>query len=126
MEKAKIIERLRSFGYEYDESSDSFSLEFAIERVTNHILNEINCEEIPDRLIPIAIDMVCGEFLKVQKAFGKLNNITFEQIANNIRLGDANVQFATESTPEQKFDAAVDNLLSGYESDFACFRKLVW
>lgn len=126
MEKGTIINRLNDFGYAYDMSKDDFSIEFAIEKVTQHILNATNCVEIPDGLNNIAVDMVCAEFLKLKKGFGQLTDIEFEQVASSIKLGDANVQFSNESTPEQKFDASISYLLNGHESDFARYRKLVW
>lgn len=126
MELKTIIDRLYSFGYEYSEENDSFSVGFAIEKITHRILNETNCSEIPEGLNEVAIDMVCAEFLRVKKGFGMLDAVDFELIANSIRLGDANVQFSNDATPEQKFDAAITYLLSGHEDDFACFRKLVW
>lgn len=126
MEKEKIIERLKSFGYEYKDDTDAFSLDFAIEKVTNHVLNKTNCSEIPERLINIAIDMVCAEFLKLKKGFGQLTDIEFEQVAQSIKLGDTNVQFPNEATAEQKFDAAINYLLSGHEDDFIRHRKMVW
>lgn len=126
MDRERIIKRLQSFGYEYDEQNDAFSLDFAMEKVKNHILNNINCSEIPEKLNEIAIDMACAEFLRIQKGFGKLDNIDFELIAHNIKLGDANVQFSNEATPEQQFDAAIGYLLNGHEDDFAAHRKMVW
>ena len=126
METEKIVERLKTFGYEYDEAEDAYSLDFAVSKVTWNILHNINQSTIPEGLMFIAIDMVCAEFLKIQKGFGKLDGIDFELIANNIKLGDTNIQFAAAATPEQKFDASIDYLLTGYESEFARYRKLVW
>lgn len=125
MEKDKIIERLKDFGYEYKDDADAFALEFATEKGTNHILNKTNCDEIPERLIHIAIDMVCAEFLKLKKGFNQLTELEFEQIASSIKLGDATVQLSGAS-PEEKFDAAISYLLNGHEEDFACHRKMVW
>lgn len=126
METSKIIERLKTFGYVYDMQKDEYSLDFAVSKVTWDILNNINCSEIPEGLMYIAIDMACAEFLKIQKGFGMLDNIDFEMIAQNIKLGDTNIQFVNEATPEQKFDASINYLLTGYENEFARYRKLVW
>ena len=125
MDKETIINRLKSLGYEYD-YADDYSIEFTIEKATQQILNIINCSEIPEGLIKIAVDMVCAEFLKLKKGFGLLDNAKFEQIAHSIALGDTNIQFADGSTPEQKFDASIEHLLSGHQEDFIRYRKLVW
>ncbi len=126
MDNENVIKRLKTFGYEYDLNNDSYSIEFAIEKVTNHILNKTNCSEIPDGLNNIAIDMVCAEFLNLKKGFGQLTDFDFEMVAESVKLGDTNIQFAKGSTPEQKFDSCIGYLLTGHEDDFAKYRKLVW
>lgn len=126
MEKETIIQRLESFGYKYDENTDTFFLDFAIEKGTNHILNKINCSEIPKGLIQIAIDMICAEFLQLKKGFNQLTDFDFEQIAQSIKLGDTSIQFSDDATPEEKFNSIINHLLSGYEEDFIRYRKMVW
>lgn len=126
MDIEKVVERLESLGYEYHEHVDSSFLEFAVEKAENHILNNINQSSIPDGLINIAIDMACGEFLKIQKGFGRLSCIEFEQIAQTVKLGDTNIQFANNATPEQQFDDAISYLIYDHEDDFARYRRLVW
>lgn len=125
MDREAIINRLKTLGYEYD-YSDDYAIEFATTKIAQQILNNINCSEIPKGLTNIAVDMVCAEFLKVKKGFGLLDNAKFEQIAQTIKLGDTNIQFANESTPEQKFDTAINYLLNGHNDDFTRYRKLVW
>lgn len=126
MEKADVIKRLRDFGYDYKEAESSDSLDFAISKTTWCILNATNCAEIPEGLSFIAIDMVCAEFLKIKKGFGQLTEIVFENVAKSVAMGDTNVTFADEATPEQKFDAAINYLLTGHEDDFLRYRKMVW
>ena len=125
MENEKIIERLNSLGYVYVEQ-DQTALEFCIQKITHHIFNVTNLTEIPIELNEIAIDMVCGEFLKLKAGMGLLDGITFERVIKSISEGDTNISFADETTPEQKFYAVIDYLLRGYESDFVRFRKMVW
>lgn len=126
MELENIIKRLKDFGYEYNETTDAYSLEFAMDKVEYHILNQTNCSEVPEGLTNITIDMVCAEFLKIKKGFGQLSNFDFELIAQSIKLGDATVQLSNDATPEQKFDAAINYLLSGHTDDFIRYRKMVW
>ena len=126
MDITTISNRLADFGYMYNEEKDGFAVTFAVDKITNHILHETNCSEIDASLIQIAVDMVCAEFLKLKKGFGQLTDMEFELVAQTIRLGDANVQFTNEATPEQKFETALNYLLSGHEADFAACRKMVW
>lgn len=126
MELENITKRLKDFGYEYNETTDAYSLEFAMDKVEYHILNQTNCSEVPEGLTNIAIDMVCAEFLKIKKSFGQLSNFDFELVAQSIKLGDATVQLSNDATPEQKFDTAINYLLSGHDDDFIRYRKMVW
>lgn len=126
MEKADVTKRLKDFGYEYKEDADGHALEFAISKASWSVLNDTNCDEIPEGLMNIAIDMACGEFLQLQKGFGKLTGIEFERVAKSISEGDTSVTFSEGATPEQKFDAAVGHLLTGHKGEFVRYRKLVW
>lgn len=121
----RVIERLQTLGYETKET-DAYSLEFCISKVENHICNLINDSSVPNGLEEIAIEMVCGEFLKLSKGMGLLNSANFEQVAKSVKLGDTNITFADDASPEQKFEATIDYLLRGYNEDFLRYRKLVW
>ena len=125
MEKETIIQRLEGFGYAYTEADD-FPLEFMIEKVTNYIMHVTNQPNIPEGLNNVAVDMVCGEFLRMQKGFGKIDSIQVETMASNIKLGDTTVQFTEPVSPEKQFDAAVEYLITGHVNELLCFRKLVW
>lgn len=125
MDKEIIIKRLTGLGYTYVEA-DEFTLDFTIEKVTNHIMISTNQSSIPEGLLNVAVDMVCGEFLLIQKQFNRLDNMDFEMIAHNIKLGDMSVQFSNEATPEQQFETAARYLISGHSEDLLAFRKLVW
>lgn len=126
MDKEKVSLRLKDFGYEYDETNDSVSLDFAISKTTWSILNATNCAEIPEGLTFVAMDMACAEFLKIKKSFGQLTTIVFENVAKSINMGDTSITFSEEASPEQKFDIVVDYLLTGHEDEFLAYRKLVW
>lgn len=125
MERETIIKRLADFGYTYTDKNE-FTLSFTMEKVTNHILITTNQESIPEKLLKVAVDMVCGEFLLLLKQFGQLGDEDFEMIAHNIKLGDMSVQFANEATPEQQFETAVRYLINGHSADLLAFRRLVW
>ena len=125
MDKETIIKRLADFGYTYT-VDDEFALGFTMEKVENHILISTNQSSIPEGLKNVAVDMVCGEFLLVQKQFGKLEGMDFELLAHNIKLGDMSVQFSNEATPEQQFETAARYLINGHSEDLLAFRKLVW
>ena len=59
-----VKERLKSFGYEAKEE-DASALAFCVEKVHNTIKNDINCQDVPEGLEYIAVDMAAGEFLHI-------------------------------------------------------------
>ena len=65
-----VQQRLLSFGYEVKED-DSFALNFCIDKVQNIIKNDCNVKEIPEGLMQIAVDMVCGELVFMDILFVK-------------------------------------------------------
>lgn len=124
----EVKKRLESFGYSYNES-DSWVLGFVIEKVINVIKAECNVSEVPEGLEQIAIDMVCGEFLFSKKQFGQLTDYDFEAIAKSVKDGDTTVTFAIgegNSTPEQRFNSAVQYLMTYGKSAFASHRCIKW
>lgn len=127
-----VKERLKSLGVPISSepsSSDGFLLSFAIDKVTNHIKNQTNKNEIPDGLKEVAVDMAVGEFLFTKKSMGQLEieSINFEPFAKQVQDGDTNVSYAieNESTPEAKFESFI-NYLRHNEVDFVKYRVLTW
>lgn len=125
MTTEEIRKRLAMLGYTYN-AADEAMIEFCTGKVEEHIKAVTACASIPDDLTHTAIDMVCGEFLRLKKSVGQLTGYTFEQVASNVKLGDTSVSFAADASPEAQFDACVNYLISGHESDLYAYRKLVW
>lgn len=131
IEKDLLIEdiknRLASFGYTLLDT-DSFALEFVIDKVENKIKNECNITEIPDGLYQVEIDRICGEFLFAKKQSGQLTEYDFDFIEKQIQDGDTSVTYAVEAgqTPEQRFDKLVRSLMDTGKGEFASFRRLRW
>jgi len=122
----KLISRLADLGYTYNPETDEGLLEFCLNAIANRIMNRINDSTIPEGLEHIEIDMTCGEFLKMKKSMGQLTTYTFEQIANTIKEGDTQITFQSGATPEQQFDAYINNMINGHEEDYIRYRKMVW
>lgn len=125
-----VIQRLESLGFKWD-GTYGWCLEFAIEKVKNHIMNTCNIKKIPNSLQHIAVDMACGEFLKVMKDSKQLtsDNYDFNAVVKSISEGDVSVTYAIGegcTTDEQKLDALINNLIN---QDLNCIirhRKMVW
>lgn len=126
----KVKNRLVSFGYT-PKQEDEFSITFCVEKVRNTIKNETNCQDIPDGLEHIAVDMAVGEFLLGKKTFAPddLSTIDLSVAVKQIQTGDTNTVFGVgESTltPEQRLDNFINYLLTYRKSEFNSFRRLRW
>lgn len=125
-----VIERLTEIGYEVKES-DTFSLTFCVEKVTNTIKNETNLSEVPDGLSNIAVDMAVGEFLLGKKTFAPddITGLDLTGVVKDIKEGDTTVSFGTGEgtmTPEQRLTTYINYLLNYGKAEFSSYRQLKW
>lgn len=122
-----VLKRLDSLGYTFEVEHDGWMISFAIHKVEAKIKNDCNVPEIPEGLIPCAVDMVCGEFLLDKKQTGQLNleGLDLDGAISSIREGDTTVNFDTSATDEQKFNNFIAHLMDG-KGDFVCYRKMRW
>ena len=132
MEIETIIERLKSLGYEYDEEKDKWAItEFLIPKVKNRILNLTNQSEIPDKLLNVAIDMVCGEFLLVKKNSGQfaIDSSKIQKELSSITEGKFTLSYAVNNDTESddaKLNTLINYLMKHGEEELLCYRKLKW
>ena len=124
--KESITERLKSFGYEVTEDDD-WMLTFCMEKVTKTIMNYCNVSTIPEDLNPTAIDMVCGEFLRIKRQTGQLQigGLDFSGIVTSIKQGDTSVSFSSGMSDEEKVDTLIAYLVDG-KDDLLCYRRMYW
>lgn len=125
-----VIERLTEIGYEVKES-DTFSLTFCVEKVTNTIKNETNLSEVPDGLSNIAVDMAVGEFLLGKKTFAPddITGLDLTGVVKDIKEGDTTISFGTgesTQTPEQRLTTYINYLLNYGKAEFSSYRRLKW
>jgi len=120
--------RLSQLGFEITIHDDAM-IQFAVDKVSNHIKSETNQKEIPEQLEKVAIDMMVGEFLYFKKSLGLLNvaSLDFSTAVKSIQEGDTNVTFAIseKDTTEAKFDKFIHGLIH-QEVNYSAFRKLRW
>lgn len=133
--KEEVIRRLTGLGYKYDETEDSFTIDFLIERCEMHIKNVCNLgddENIPSRLHYVWVDLVCGEFLRQKRDSGKLtewNGFSIDSEIGQIRLGD---MFVTNgkwsSSPATKLNYIIEQLLDPerIKNELVGFRRVKW
>lgn len=125
--KNDVTQRLASFGYTVVQADD-WMLDFIIQKVTNHILNNCNISNIPEGLHQMAVDMVVGEFLMGKKASGQLDEseILSSEAVSSIKLGDTEVRFAEGESDSQELDGLIGFLMKGYETDLVSYRQMKW
>lgn len=121
----QVKERLKSLGYETVESDD-FGLQFAVQKAEQYIKHFCNINEVPDCLMYVLIDMVCGEFLLAKKTMGQLTSIQIEGVVKRLTEGDTTVEFNATTDREATFNAYLEKMAHGHDSDLIAHRKLRW
>lgn len=121
--------QLAAFGYTMTESDDAL-LSLCVTKVVTYAQNEINSDEIPAKLVPFLVDMACGEFLQVKKAFSpdSLTTIDLSAAVKRIQAGDTSTEFAVDKsqTAEGRLDSVISGLTASGRRQFSCFRRLRW
>lgn len=125
-----VKQRLESFGYEAG-AEDEAALAFCVGKVRSTIRNETGCQDVPEGLEHIAVDMATGEFLMSKKTFApaELSGFDFDYAVKQIQTGDTNTVFAVgegSMTPEQRLTTFINYLLSYGQAEFSAFRRIRW
>lgn len=122
-------EQLAAFGYTVTDADDAL-LSLSVSKAVMYAQNEIADDEIPAKLIPFIVDMICGEFLSVKKAFSpeSIAGLDLSAAVKRIQAGDTSTEFAVDSsqTAEGRLDTVISLLRSSGKRQFSCFRKLRW
>lgn len=123
-----VTARLASFGYTVTES-DTWVLNFIIQKVENHIKNICNIDAIPEGLNNIIVDMVVGEFLLNKKSMGNLAGFNLETAIKQIQEGDTSITYAIgdgDLTPEKRLDLLIDYLMNRGKNELLSYRCIKW
>ena len=122
-----MVNRLVSLGYTPTDE-DTWMIAFGIQKVTNHVLNQIGHSTIPEGLVEIVVDMVCGEFLNAKFLSGQLDltGLDLDGMIQSVSQGDTSVSFSAEGSDEAKLKGLLSWLIHGKEGDLICYRKMRW
>lgn len=122
-----FLNRLVSLGYTPKEA-DLWELSFVMSDVENRIKNSCNTSSIPEGLFNVAVDMMCGKFLKIRKDSGRLELSTLDLSGaiTSITEGDVSISFDVNATDEQKLNQLINYLMTKGEGEFVCYRQLKW
>ena len=105
--KTDVVTRLKGFGYTVVTEDDPL-IDYMISKVEQELKNLTNLNEVPTGLKYEWADAVCGEFLSMKMATGKLENIS--QIVKSISEGDTSVTYSEKMTPEAQFLVCLESL----------------
>lgn len=121
------VDRLVSLGYTPTDE-DTWMIAFSVQKTVNHILNQVGHSTIPEGLIEIAVDMICGEFLNSKFLSGQLDltNLDLDGMIQSVSQGDTSVSFSAEGSDEAKLKGLLSWLMYGKEGDLICYRKMQW
>lgn len=122
-----VLKRLDSFGYTLSEA-DVYAIAFSVQKVEDSIKNDCNVSEIPEGLMNIAVDMVCGEMLGTLYRTGKLSldGLDLDGAIASVSAGDTSVSFDNAMSDDGKFTTLVQLLQGVGRGEFACYRKIRW
>ena len=122
-----VLQRLVSLGYKIEENDDCF-LAYITKKVENHIKNSCNVTTLPDGLLYVAVDRVCGEFLFTKKQSGQLTveGIDLRCAVASISEGDTSISFVNGASDEEKFDQLINYLMTQGEGELVCYRRIKW
>ena len=99
-----------------------------MQKVENSIKNDCNVSEIPEGLMNIAVDMVCGEVLSVKYRTGQLEltSLDLDGAIASVTVGGASVSFDNNTSDVGKFDVLISLLANSGRGEFACYRRIKW
>lgn len=122
-----VVDRLVSLGY-IPLEEDSWVLAYTTKGTVYRVLNEINHAKVPEGLLKVVVDMICGEFLNSKFMSGQLdlNGLDLDGMIQSVTEGDTSVTFSAESSDEAKLKGLLSWLMHGKEGDLLCYRKMRW
>ena len=122
-----VVRRLVSFGFVPIEE-DAWMIAYSIKGTVNHVLNKINHSLIPEGLVEIVVDMICGEVLNAKFLSGQLDMaaLDLDGMIQSVKEGDTQVNFSTDGSDETKLKGLLSWLIQGKGSDLLCYRKMRW
>lgn len=119
--RPKINDRLLSLGIE---DQDEMLIAYLYELTLEHVLNNINQEELPDGLTYHFVEAICGKYVQACYLSGR-GGIDFDTAFKSVHLGDTTVELGGLSEAD-KYKALTDALNKGLEAELECYRQLRW
>lgn len=107
--------RLCDLGFEVPENHSDM-LKEAVKRAEQCVMNTCNCENVPEELSFVALDIAAGEYLLAARCKGE------DFLVESVSEGDVSVSFKDESP----VDGIIDMLLNSGRDEMLSFRRVKW
>lgn len=122
-----VVERLVCFGVAPTDE-DAWMIAYTTKGTVNHVLNQINRQDIPEGLHEVVVDMICGELLNAKFLSGQLDldSLNLDGMIQSVKEGDTTVNFSAEGSDEAKLKNLLSWLMQGKGCDLLCHRKMRW
>lgn len=117
-----VKRRLEGLGFPVT-AADEWILTFCVDKVTNHIKNNCNINEVPQGLHEVAVDLVSGEYLQGKFSTGQLGD--YSQAINKIKEGDTDITYVSGMSDAELVKSLIASL-QGREINFAAYRCIKW
>lgn len=121
----QVKERLQSLGYNVLDG-DEYGIHFAIKSSEQYIKHFCNICEVPTCLEHVLIDMASGDFLMSKQSIGQLSSMQIEPIVKRLTDGDTTVEYNVTIDREATFNAFLDKMIHGHDSELMAHRCLRW
>lgn len=119
-----VVFKLMAMGYELQEA-DEYIIDQVIIETEQYIMNYCNIYDIPPELKYTALNMCCGNFLKLKLSMGELEDFNIENAVSSIQEGDVSVAFDDSTSRAELFERFVD-ALTDKEDELVCCRRMKW
>lgn len=124
-----VLERLKSLTF-LSEGDDNdiiaFKIAYTMLEIEKSIFNMCNIVSIPDGLVYVYVDMVCGKvILEAYRTKSLPATFNVSGAYKSIKLGDIQVTEG-DTSDEAKLTALCDWLIDHGRDELVCYRRVKW
>ncbi|MFV0519980.1 MAG: hypothetical protein ACK5LY_06850 [Lachnospirales bacterium] len=121
------LERLSTFNL-YISEYEYFLFAFSIQKVESYIKNSCNTDCVPNGLLEVAVERVCGEVLFTKMQTGELgDSFDFENAIKSLKMGDTEITYSDKNiSEEEKVLSLINTLKESGKGELVRFRKMKW
>ena len=124
-----VLDRLKSLTFLDDDSDNdiiAFKIAYTMLEIENSIFNMCNIKNIPQGLMYVYVDVVCGKvILEAYRTKSLPSSFNLDEAFKSVKLGD--IQVTEGGTDDAtKLTAMCDYLIEHGKDELVCYRKIKW